>query len=83
MSNADAKPTAQRTASLSLVRTADGPTISARVPGNLGRQELARVTDAAYELVAKLTGCQCLSGQYRFVVEDLPLADVTHVILHG
>jgi len=31
--------------------------------------------------VTKLTGCQCMSGRYKFVVEDLFLADVMHVNL--
>jgi len=72
---------ADRRATLKLTRTADGPALTAGVPGDISREEFRHVVDAAYATITKLTGCQCMSGRYKFVVEDSFLADVMHVDL--
>jgi hypothetical protein len=71
-----------RAATLKLTRTADGAAaISARVPPDITGDELAHVGKATLELIHKLTGCQCMSGQYKFVLEDNFLADIMRVNL--
>jgi len=59
-----------RSASLKLSHAADGRVLTARVPGNVTHDELGRVSASAFELISKLTGHPCLSGQIKFVVED-------------
>jgi hypothetical protein len=76
-----AVPQEHRRATLKLTHMADDPALAASVPGDISREELHRVVDAAYATITKLTGCQCMSGRYKFVVEDSFLADVMHVDL--
>jgi hypothetical protein len=71
---------AERYATLKLSSSAQGQVLSARVPLNLSEEDFSRVTRSAYELVNKLTGCNCLSGRISFVVEDI-FADVIRVNL--
>ena len=71
----------ERRGTLKLTHTADGPALAASVPGDISREEFHHLADAAYAAIAKLTGCQCMSGRYKFVVEDSFLADVMHVNL--
>ena len=76
-----ATPSLERRARLKLTHTADGPALAAGVPGDISREEFQRLADAAYATITKLTGCHCMSGRYKFVVEDSFLADVMHVNL--
>jgi hypothetical protein len=71
----------ERRATLKLTNTADGPALAAGVPGDISREEFHHLVDAAYGTITKLTGCQCMSGRYKFVVEDSFLAEVMHVNL--
>ena len=70
-----------RRATLKLTRTADGPALVAGVSIDVSREEFHHLADAAYAAITKLTGCQCMSGRYKFVVEDSFLAEVMHVDL--
>jgi hypothetical protein len=74
-------PSADRRATLKMTRTADGPALVAGVSGDISREEFQHLANAAYATITKLTGCQCMSGRYKFVVEDSFLADVMHVNL--
>jgi len=74
-------PSAGRRATLKLTHTADGPALVAGVSGDISREEFGHLADAAYATITKLTGCQCMSGRYKFVVEDSFLSEVMHVNL--
>lgn len=70
-----------RTATLRLSHDAAlGQQLTAHVPLNLSVEEFSHVNRAAYDLISKLTGCNCMSGRIRFVVEDR-FADVIRVNL--
>jgi hypothetical protein len=71
---------AERHASLKLSHGPQGQTLSARVPLNLSEEDFTRVARSAYDLIHKLTGCNCMSGRISFVVEDM-FADVIRVEL--
>lgn len=71
---------AQRHARLKLDKGAAGATLSAHVPFELSEEEFVRVARQSYELINKLTGCNCLSGRISFVVEDT-FAEVIQVQL--
>jgi hypothetical protein len=60
-----------RQAELRMSRGTTGSVLTARVPQNMSREEFARVATSAYDLVNRLTGCNCMSGRISFVVEDL------------
>jgi len=66
----------ERHATLSLA----GQVLTARVPKDINEKEFAHVASSAFGLVGKLTGCNCLSGRIRVVVEDI-FADVVRVEL--
>jgi hypothetical protein len=70
----------QRHATLQMTRGPSGPTLTARVPLELSAQDFNKVATSAYELIHRLTGCNCLSGRISFVVED-NFADVINVNL--
>lgn len=70
-----------RKATLKITHPPDGAVLSAVVPHDITREELVNITSAAIGLITKLTGCQCMSGQYKFVVADRFLSDVMHVDL--
>jgi len=72
---------ANRRATLKVTHAADGPALVAGVSGDISRDEFRHLADAAYATITKLTGCQCMSGRYKFVVEDVFLSDVMHVNL--
>ena len=72
--------TQKRQATLKLSSTDKGHTLVARVPGEISEEEFLRVGRAAYGLVNKLTGCNCMSGRISFVVEDV-YSDVIQVNL--
>lgn len=54
--------------------------LSARLPMDCSADDFMRVTQNAYGLINKLTGCNCMSGRISFVVEDV-FADVIRVEL--
>jgi hypothetical protein len=72
-------PTA-RYATLNVNSGAAGQVITAFVPKDSTEKDLAKVTSSAIGVVKKLTGCNCLSGRVRFVVEDM-FADTIRVEL--
>jgi len=76
-----AKDIGERTATLQLAHGAVSSTLTAHVPGDINAHELAAVGSSALDLVRKLTGCNCLSGRIRFVVQD-NFADVIKVDLN-
>jgi len=70
-----------RSASLKLTREADLQVLTARLPPDFTNDELGRVTSHAYDLISKLTGHPCMSGRYKFVVDNEFLNQATHVNL--
>lgn len=70
-----------RIASLKMSHAAEGRVLSAKVPANISHEEFGRVAVSAFDLISKLTGHPCLSGQIKFVVEDNLLNDVIRVDL--
>jgi hypothetical protein len=81
MSNVEAKEV--RNASLKLSHAAEGRVLTAKVPSNISHDELARLATSAFEVISKMTGHPCLSGQIKFVVEDNFMNDVIRVDLHN
>lgn len=79
MSSVEAKEV--RNASLKLSHTADGRLLTAKVPNNVSHEEFGRLAASAFEVISKLTGHPCLSGQIKFVVEDNFFNDVIRVDL--
>ena len=68
----------ERAATLRLEKHDAGPVLKASVPTELSAEEFAKVATTGYELVHRLTGCNCLSGRISFVVEE-NFAEVTRV----
>ena len=69
-----------RYASLQLTNTPSGQVLTARVPSDLDEKDFGLVGKAAFGLIYRLTGCNCMSGRISFVVED-NFADVIRVEL--
>jgi hypothetical protein len=67
-------------AELKMSKGPNGSVLTAHVPQNMTREQFTRVASSAYDLVHKLTGCNCMSGRISFVVEDV-FADVVQVDL--
>ena len=83
MSNIESKAQLiARNATLKITHTADIPVLTARVPATMSREEFGRLAGSAYDLISKLTGHPCMSGRFKFAVEDLFVSDVTRVDLH-
>lgn len=61
---------ALRTATMRLTTGADLPVLTASMPPEFTRADVARVTGHAFDVISKLTGHPCLSGRYRFEIED-------------
>jgi hypothetical protein len=70
-----------RSATLKLHREADQQVLTARLPPDFSSEELGRVTSHAYDLISKLTGHPCMSGRYKFVVDNEFLHDAARVNL--
>jgi len=60
----------ERAVSMKLTRDPMGPTLSASTPLDISRDEFVEVALNLYDLVNKLTGCNCLSGLIRFVTGE-------------
>jgi hypothetical protein len=69
-----------RHASLQLTNGPAGQVLTAKVPSDLSEKDFAAVGGAAFGLIKRLTGCNCMSGRISFVVED-NFADVIRVEL--
>jgi hypothetical protein len=67
-----------RHATLKTSRGPDGPVLTAHVPQEMSREEFLQVAGSAYDVVNRMTHCNCMSGRISFVVEDL-YADVARV----
>jgi hypothetical protein len=70
-----------RQATLQLENSPSGQVLKARVPSDLTEKDFAAVGSAAFGLIRKLTGCNCMSGRISFVVEE-NFADVIRVQLN-
>lgn len=71
-----------RFATLKLTHAPDSTSVlSARLPSDVTREEFARVTSGAYDLISKLTGHPCMSGRIKFVVDDPIINEVLRVDL--
>jgi hypothetical protein len=82
MSNVDLKTDVEsRSATFKVSHDAHESAVTASVPPNLSAEEFGRVATRAFDLIGRLTGCQCMSGRYRFVVQDPFLNDVIKVDL--
>lgn len=62
---------AGRIATLQLKPGADLPVLSASLPPDFSRADIGRVSAHAFDLISKLTGHPCLSGRFRFEIEDV------------
>ena len=71
---------AGRQATLQMTHGPSGPVLSAKIPSDLTPEDFNAVGKAAFSLIHKLTGCNCMSGRISFVVED-NFADVIRVQL--
>ena len=69
-----------RQASLQLTNSPNGQVLKAKMPVDANEKDLLTVGSAAFGLISRLTGCNCLSGRISFVVED-NFADVIRVEL--
>jgi hypothetical protein len=67
-----------RAATLRIDRHESGPILKATVPTELSAEEFVKVAENGYDLIRRLTGCNCLSGRISFVVEE-NWAEVTRV----
>lgn len=72
--------TKTRQATLQLSQSPTGQLLTARVPSDLTEEDFKKVGQAAFGMIHKLTGCNCMSGRISFVVED-NFADVIRVDL--
>ena len=70
----------ERHATLKLTNTPSGQVLT-KVPSDLTDKDFASVGSDALGLIRKLTGCNCMSGRFSFVVED-NFADVIRVDLN-
>jgi hypothetical protein len=61
----------RRGAELVLEKAVSGPVLTARVPMEMSGEEFLEVAKSSYELISRLTGCNCMSGRISFVVDDL------------
>jgi hypothetical protein len=59
-----------RAASLRIEKFESGPVLKASVPSDLSAAEFAKVAESGYDLISRLTGCNCLSGRISFVVDE-------------
>jgi hypothetical protein len=71
-----------RYATLKTSRGPEGPVLTAQVPQQMSREEFLHVAGSAYDVVNRMTHCNCMSGRISFVVEDL-FADVARVDFVG
>jgi hypothetical protein len=67
-----------RAATLRIDRHESGPMLKATVPTELSVEEFVKVAESGYDLIRRLTGCNCLSGRISFVVEE-NWAEITRV----
>jgi len=58
-----------RAAQLQFERQATGFTLNATVPFDVSAKEFATLHDSLIKRIKDLTGCPCLSGQVRVVLE--------------
>ena len=54
--------------------------LSVRVPSDVGEKDFARLGKSILEIIKSHTGCNCLSGTVRVVLED-DMRDAIHVEL--
>jgi hypothetical protein len=59
-----------RAAMLRIDKHESGPVLKATVPSELSAEEFVKVAESGYDLIRRLTGCNCLSGRISFVVEE-------------
>jgi hypothetical protein len=59
-----------RAASLKLEKSAGHQTLNVSVPHDIGEKDFGRLGKSIVELIKAHTGCNCLSGIIRVVLED-------------
>ena len=59
-----------RVAQLSLVKGLDASVLKVSTPGDFGDKDFHLVSKSILELIHKQTGCNCLSGRIKVVIED-------------
>lgn len=59
-----------RAASLKLEKYAGHQTLSVSVPHDIGEKDFGRLGKSIVEIIKGHTGCNCLSGIIRVVLED-------------
>lgn len=80
MSTATALAHKTRVAELNLIGGIDSSVLRVSAPNDLGEKDFAIVGRSILELIRKQTGCNCLSGRIKVVIED-DFADVIRVDL--
>lgn len=59
-----------RSAALQLERFAGKQTLNVRVPSDTNEKDLGKLSKSIIEVIRGHTGCNCLSGIIRVVLED-------------
>jgi len=59
-----------RIAQLSLVKGLDASVLKVSTPGDFVDKDFQIVSKSILELIRKHTGCNCLSGRIKVVIED-------------
>jgi len=70
--------TGVRHATLKMSRGPEGSILTANVPQDMTREDFLLVAGTAYDAVARMTHCNCMSGRISFVTADL-YADIARV----
>ena len=70
----------KRIASLSLTKAASGLTLTASLPKSVSAHDFGTLSNQIIDVIRGHTGCACLSGQIRVVLEE-QMADIVHVQL--
>jgi len=81
MGAANATTKARAEASLRLASGPEGQVLTAKVPGDFNDKDFAHLGQALVGVIRRLTGCNCLSGRIRVVIED-DFADAIRVDLN-
>ncbi|UDF34894.1 UNVERIFIED_ORG: hypothetical protein LHJ69_20385 [Shinella sp. XGS7] len=63
--------TVARVGTLRLRPGADMPVLTGSLPPDFNRADIGRLSAHAFDLISKLTGHPCLSGRFRFEIEDV------------
>jgi hypothetical protein len=60
----------ERVAQLRMSHAADGSVLTAAVPHDFKGEDLAHLGASIAEIIRRQTGCNCLSGRIKVVIQD-------------